>query len=162
MPDDVPTGQSLTPFYTGWDRYNRLLVEAVAPLTPDHLALRVSPNLRTVAELAAHIIVARAWWFHGVLGEGDADIEKYYPWDDDDNPPTLNAAQLEIGLEATWRLIADCLAKWTPSDLDAEFTTRRNSRSRQWVIWHVIEHDLHHGGELSLMLGSHGLHAPDV
>jgi hypothetical protein len=21
--------------------------------------------------------------------------------------------------------------------------------SRQWVIWHVIEHDLHHGGELS-------------
>ena len=34
--------------------------------------------------------------------------------------------------------------------------------SRQWVIWHVIEHDLHHGGEVSLMLGTHGLAAPDL
>ena len=29
--------------------------------------------------------------------------------------------------------------------------------TRQWVIWHLIEHDLHHGGELSFTLGMHGL-----
>ncbi|HEX4716084.1 MAG TPA: DinB family protein [Ktedonobacteraceae bacterium] len=29
--------------------------------------------------------------------------------------------------------------------------------TRQWIIWHVIEHDLHHGGEISLILGTHGL-----
>ncbi|HEY6285010.1 MAG TPA: hypothetical protein VIX20_05065 [Ktedonobacteraceae bacterium] len=34
--------------------------------------------------------------------------------------------------------------------------------SRQWVIWHVIEHDLHHGGELSFSLGAHNLAAPDL
>jgi len=28
--------------------------------------------------------------------------------------------------------------------------------SRQWVIWHVIERDLHHGGEVSLMPSVHG------
>jgi uncharacterized damage-inducible protein DinB len=152
---------SLTPFYAGWDRYNRLLVEAVAPLTPDHLALRVAPGLRPVVELAGHIISARAWWFHGIMGEGDADIEEYYTWDKDD-APALNAAKLEIGLEATWRLVADCLARWAPADLDATFTTRRGERTRQWVIWHVIEHDIHHGGELSLTLGAHGVDAPDL
>ncbi len=31
--------------------------------------------------------------------------------------------------------------------------------SRAWVVWHVMEHDLHHGGELSLTLGMHGLSA---
>ena len=31
--------------------------------------------------------------------------------------------------------------------------------SRAWVVWHVMEHDLHHGGELSLTLGMHGLPA---
>jgi uncharacterized damage-inducible protein DinB len=31
--------------------------------------------------------------------------------------------------------------------------------SRAWVVWHVMEHDLHHGGELSLTLGLHGLSA---
>jgi uncharacterized damage-inducible protein DinB len=34
--------------------------------------------------------------------------------------------------------------------------------SRAWVVWHVLEHDLHHGGELSLTLGMHGLQAPDI
>jgi hypothetical protein len=30
------------------------------------------------------------------------------------------------------------------------------------VIWHLIEHDLHHGGELSFSLGMHNLAAPDI
>lgn len=161
MPDDAPTGQSLMPFYAGWDRYNRLLVEAVAPLTPDHLALRVAPNMRTVAQLAAHIIAARAWLFHGVLGEGDASLEDYYSWNKESHPAP-KAAQLEMGLETTWRLIADCLARWMPADLDATFMTRHATHTRQWVIWHTIEHDLHHGGELGLTLGAHGLAAPDL
>lgn len=28
---------------------------------------------------------------------------------------------------------------------------------RGWIIWHVIEHDLHHGGEFSYSLGALGL-----
>ena len=31
--------------------------------------------------------------------------------------------------------------------------------SRAWVVWHVLEHDLHHGGEISLTLGMHGVTA---
>jgi uncharacterized damage-inducible protein DinB len=27
------------------------------------------------------------------------------------------------------------------------------------VVWHVLEHDLHHGGEISLTLGMHGIDA---
>jgi hypothetical protein len=34
--------------------------------------------------------------------------------------------------------------------------------TRQWVIWHLIEHDLHHGGEISLTLGMYGLVAPEI
>jgi uncharacterized damage-inducible protein DinB len=25
------------------------------------------------------------------------------------------------------------------------------------VVWHVMEHDIHHGGEISQILGSNGL-----
>ncbi|HVB25083.1 MAG TPA: DinB family protein, partial [Ktedonobacteraceae bacterium] len=34
--------------------------------------------------------------------------------------------------------------------------------TRQWVIWHLIEHDVHHGGEISFILGMHGLAAIDL
>jgi uncharacterized damage-inducible protein DinB len=30
------------------------------------------------------------------------------------------------------------------------------------VVWHLIEHDLHHGGEISQILGSHGVSALDL
>jgi hypothetical protein len=29
--------------------------------------------------------------------------------------------------------------------------------SRAFILYHLMEHDLHHGGELSLTLGMHGL-----
>jgi uncharacterized damage-inducible protein DinB len=31
------------------------------------------------------------------------------------------------------------------------------ARSRQWIIWGVLEHDIHHGSEVSTTLGVHGL-----
>jgi uncharacterized damage-inducible protein DinB len=32
----------------------------------------------------------------------------------------------------------------------------------EWVTWHVIEHEIHHRGEIYLMLGMLGIEAPDV
>jgi uncharacterized damage-inducible protein DinB len=31
-----------------------------------------------------------------------------------------------------------------------------------WAVWHVIEHEIHHRGEVYLMLGLMGIEAPDV
>ena len=35
-------------------------------------------------------------------------------------------------------------------------------RSRQWIIWGVLEHDIHHGSEISTTLGIHGLPVLDL
>ena len=53
-------GTGLAPFYKGWDEYQGLLVRAVAPLSPEQLALRLTPSLRSIENLAAHIVGARA------------------------------------------------------------------------------------------------------
>ncbi|MBF6590129.1 MAG: DinB family protein [Ktedonobacterales bacterium] len=160
MSDDLNT---LAPYYRGWDSYQKLLVEMVAPRTDEELAVRAAEGLRPAWMIAAHIVAARVWWFHSVLGEGDADLEAMRTWDDDDQPPR-QAAELEMGLEKSWRLIHEVLARWRPADLAAEFPRRGHDGTvtRQWVIWHVIEHDLHHGGELSLTLGMHGLLVPEL
>ena len=161
----MTTEQSpLTTFYKGWDAYQELLTKAITPLSIDQLGLCAAPSLRSIGMLAIHIITARAWWFHGIMHEGGSDIETFYTWDDDDhNAPMRPAAEIVSGLHTTWNLMQDALAKWTPADLDETFLThRKTERSRQWIIWHVIEHDLHHGGEISLTLGMHGLAAPDL
>jgi hypothetical protein len=34
--------------------------------------------------------------------------------------------------------------------------------TRQWTIWRIMSHDLHHGGELSILLGMQGIDIPDL
>lgn len=63
------TNSSLAPYYDGWARYNSLLVEAIAPLSAEQLALGAAPNLHPVWRLAAHIIGARSGWYTQFLME---------------------------------------------------------------------------------------------
>lgn len=67
MTEDYTT---LAPFYKGWDVYQQHLTRAIAPLSPDQLALRVAPHLWSIGMIATHIIVTRVGWFHLLMGAG--------------------------------------------------------------------------------------------
>jgi uncharacterized damage-inducible protein DinB len=158
------SAENLTRYYRGWDRYQDLLAESVGSLTDEQLALQAAPSLWPVWMLAAHIISARIGWFHQLMGEApnQAHFSDMYDWDLDDQPQRTGT-ELADGLRETWAMIDDSLRRWTSEDLDEVFTTRRDvQRTRQWVIWHVLEHDLHHGGELFFTLGMNGLPTPDL
>jgi uncharacterized damage-inducible protein DinB len=156
---------TLSVFYKGWNDYQDLLTKALAPLSPEQLTLRAGPNLRSIGEIATHMIGARARWFHNLMGEGGDDFAAMAAWDRP-GMAVRTAAELVRGLENTWQVMQEALARWTPAEweqtYEEEDSGERYSFTRQWVIWHLIEHDLHHGGEISLTLGMHGLTAPDL
>jgi uncharacterized damage-inducible protein DinB len=160
-----PQDPTLTTFYDSWKQYQEHLNQAIAPLTAEQLALRAAPNLRTIGENVCHIIGTRVGWFHNFLGEGGDEIAPFDTWDADDAPPR-SAAELLHGLDVTWQFMANARSAWSPADMQQTIARERPSGrhefSRSWVVWHVLEHDLHHGGEVSLTLGMHGLQAPDI
>ena len=43
-----------------WAIYQEQIVRALAPLTADQLALRAAPHLRSIGEIGAHMVAARA------------------------------------------------------------------------------------------------------
>jgi uncharacterized damage-inducible protein DinB len=151
---------SLATVYAGWENYHRFLAKAITPLSPEQLALRSAPHLRSIGENAAHIVATRAGWYHHVLRTGDSAFAALGTYGEP-GAPEHSAADLVSKLEATWRVMADALMVWTTDDLDDTLQASRNGRSyefkRGWVIWHVVEHDIHHGGEISLTLGMHNL-----
>jgi uncharacterized damage-inducible protein DinB len=156
-------GFTLTTFYTQWKAYQEHIKESIAPLTDEQLALRAAPNLRSIGENTAHIIGCRAGWFTSFLGEdADAEVKEAADWDLPD-AAARSAAELARGLDRTWQLMADCLARWSPADMQQTFPDDwegvQVQLSRAWVVWHVLEHDLHHGGEISLTLGMHSIPA---
>ena len=56
--------------YDGWQAYQEILIEALEPLSPEQIELRAAPKLRSVGQIARHIIGARARWFYQLMGEG--------------------------------------------------------------------------------------------
>lgn len=156
---------TLADFALEWEKYQGLLIQALAPLSPEQLELRAAPNLRSIGEIATHIVGARARWLHRFLGEGGDELVALSTWDRP-NMPVRTAAELVSGLESTWQVLQSALGRWTEADLAEEVERTRGGEterlSRRWVIWHLIEHDIHHGREISFSLGMHGLPAPDL
>ncbi|MGZ3665712.1 MAG: DinB family protein [Ktedonobacterales bacterium] len=165
MADDNFT---LTTFYASWKEYQDHLRAALASLTAGQLTLRAAPGLRSIGENALHIIGCRMYWFTEFLGEhGGEELQAYARWNElalAPGAPIPTAAVLAQALDHTWHLMADCLARWSPADMRQTFPDVAEDGtpievSRAWVVWHVLEHDLHHGGEASLTLGMHGIPA---
>ena len=141
-----------------WQEYHQMLRQAVAPLTDEQLDLRPRPDLRSVGEIAAHIVVARSWYLYGVMSEGDAAMEPLVRWDRAETRPHT-VAELLRGFDQTWQLLVACFARWTAADMrDSFFINWLDAEApRDWIMWHVLEHEIHHGGELSFTLGGSGL-----
>lgn len=74
---------------------------------------------------------------------------------------TDQAHELVRWLEASGEMIEQTLKTWTVDDLKETYRhVWRGSAyaiSRQWTLWRILAHDLHHGGELAIMLGMQGI-----
>ncbi len=73
---------------------------------------------------------------------------------------------LVFWLEKSWQVIVQSLNQWTVDDLwrtfEKEYMGTVYRVSCQWVIWRIQAHDLHHGGELAVLLGVQGIPIPEL
>lgn len=169
MTEQIPP---LVTFYKhGWENYQQALVKTIASLSSEQLALPVAPHYVSIRGLLAHMIDARVSWFSGWMGEGNADLVHWHEERFRDEQAVHEAVSLVAIFEKTWHVIADAMTRWTSSDLEQLFLPpaphqewlrsqgleEEPPHTRQWIVWHVLEHEIHHGGELSLALGTYGL-----
>ena len=178
---------SLMSIFEGWDGHQLALVRAIIPLTPEQLTWRPAPHLRSVGELISHIALARLYWFYNMGAPASAELARQIaPWEGEKaNTENLtefrrwfdaiaqqeeaiveSPAELLRWLEASWQVIEATLTTWTVADLTPTYRHLYQGKmyavSRQWVIWRIMSHDLHHGGELSILLGLQGIEVPDL
>jgi len=153
----------------GYQDHQRKLVKMIVSLDPAQLDLAAAPHLWSVRTLACHIIAARAWWMHSWMGEGSPEFGRMTDWDEDEALATRPAAEIVRGLDESFLVIKSGMERWSQDELAQEFTRPtpneagdRPARTRQWIIWHLVEHDLHHGGEISFSLGMHGVAGLDL
>jgi uncharacterized damage-inducible protein DinB len=163
MTDD---GQSLASIFAGWDGYNLSIVHAIEPLTVEQLRWRPGPKLRSVGEVASHIAFGRIHWFARLPAPGSAALEERAAAFGGEVKAAEDPVAILAWLSDTWQMIADTLSQWTITDLARtyrhEYYGKVYAVSYQWTIWRILTHDVHHGGELALMLGLQGLEVPEL
>ncbi|GCF08632.1 DinB family protein [Dictyobacter arantiisoli] len=161
------TSPLVTFYKRGWENYQHALVQTIALLSSEQLFLPLAAHQRSIGEQLAHLIDARIFWFSGWMGEGDPNLAH---WNDDEQA-MREAASLVAIFEKTWHVISSALDRWTSADLEQLFPPPAShqawlqkhgfeeepAHTRQWIVWHVMEHEIHHGGELSLAWGTYGL-----
>jgi uncharacterized damage-inducible protein DinB len=163
---------SLAAIYDGWDGHQTSLVNAIKPLTAEQLRWRATAELQSVGELARHIALGRVTWFARMAAPGSAAVVSqitHWYTDGDGNrnvdeaafPITEDAAQLVHWLELTWQMVEHTLAEWTVDDLAVTYRHTWNGDTyavaRQWTLWRMLTHDVHHGGQIALLLGMQGI-----
>ncbi len=163
--------ETIRRFYADWTQYRRRLVDAIRDLTDEQLAITAGPDHAPIWRLAAHCAGTRVYWLCGVLSEPGADSTPFpdpfaeVMWDDEPDHPRT-AAELVRALESSDAIIERILDSWTTDMLEVEFERRwgdtRVMHRRRSVLLRLITHDAFHSGEISQLLGVHGVGAIDL
>jgi len=152
-------------YYDRWPQYQQRMLDVVATLTDEQLALRAGPDQWSVWALLAHTAGARLYWLCNVLKEPGAEGTPWPDlpddgWEDDlDHPRT--AGELVFALSSTYAIIDRVLDAWTPEMLEERFdrtiwdTHQRHSRAS--ILQRLLTHDAYHVGEVNQVLGVHGI-----
>ncbi len=100
------------------------------------------------------------------MGVGEPELGAYLRWDPSGpgEPPRIAAADLVTGLTSTGSMVKRALTRWTVGDmaenvaapgvLSKEEQEIYGDATREWMIWHVLEHEIHHGGKFHWFLVS--------
>jgi uncharacterized damage-inducible protein DinB len=159
----------VAPLYEGWPRINAILMRRLPALGPDELQLRAGAGGWPIWASIAHLAGARVYWLCGVFKEPGAETTPFPDpladgWED-----RLDIArdpdELLRAVETSWRVVEACLGRWTPDSLAQSAVRRREGidqvHTRQSVLTRLVMHDAFHCGEVSLILGMHGLPSMD-
>jgi len=152
--------------YSNWPEYNRRMRDVVAGLTAEQLAIQPTPERWPLWATIGHAACQRVFWLCDFAGEPGAETTPFpnAGFDcpgDDDLEHVLSADALAAALDATFRIVEQCLDSWTLAMLAEEI--RRPEWDASWVhtrgavIQRVFAHDISHIAEVNEALGIAGL-----
>ena len=148
----------LSQHFSHWKQVRDDLLSTIDKFREEELTYLSFDSSMSVGQIMLHIGEAEEGWFRFVISR---EINAWPDYDLDDYPTTESIkAQLTIIHARTVKT----LESLGTSDLERMIgMPKRDARfSLGWIIWHVLEHEIHHRGELSLILGMIGREGLDV
>jgi uncharacterized damage-inducible protein DinB len=166
---DVLQNPMIASFAAQLDDQRDRLKKDTSELEVRHLEWQPHPGVNTIGMLLAHIAIVDVWWIRIVpRGEPESRCDPIMQdiagigMDDDGlplprdggHPATLagkTLADYHRMLDSARAVLHQELRLWRDADLHATFPLRDRIISREWALYHVIEHCSGHHGQILLL-----------
>ena len=143
--------------FSHWEQVRSELYTTIDQFKQDELTFIPFKGSWSVRQIMLHIADCENYWLHGIVRH-EIKLGTYY---DLAEHPTTTA--IKETLEYTRKKTIAFLDSLDEDDLNQVYTTPHDETfTLRWIIWHVLEHEIHHRGELSLALGLLGREGLDV
>jgi len=166
---DAHANPRVASFAAQLDDQLALLEKATAELGVRELEWQPQAGVNTVGMLLAHLAIVDLWWIRiAPTGMGPEEAEATFReiigigMDDDGlplapdgrHPQTLSGKPLAYYTDLLHRARAashTVLRTWTDADLSSSYVRGERSVSREWTVYHVLEHFAGHFGQIRLL-----------
>lgn len=143
-------------YFDHWEKVRRDLRRAIDVLEDDDLDFRPSPNYdRTVGDILRHIVNVEDGWIHYVVRR------EHDSWPEPDREATSTVAGIKSELDRVHQKTNRYLSQVPAGDFNRIVQVPQDGTPKLgWILWHVLEQQLHHRGELFLCLSLLGHDRP--
>jgi uncharacterized damage-inducible protein DinB len=158
----------LSDLFSNYFTVRKELVAAVDNLTPGQLAFTAPNHANSIGWLLTHIAETEEWWVSTV-----ALRREDYREEDFDRFKAASRLDEYLGLLIeTFDATSAYLEAEPLEDWDRVFYRVHGvgedgkpfdyKVSKRWLVWHVVEHQARHRGQIFMLLRMQGLEVPDV
>ena len=143
--------------FAHWDQVRADLIATIDQFSEDEQGFTPYEGSWPVGQIMLHIADCEDNWLHGVV-RGEFQPWIGYPLEKN---PTKSAILGVLG--AARKRTIPFLDSLEIKDFNHVYAIPDGAEfSLYWILWHVLEHEIHHRGELSLILGLLGREGLDV
>jgi uncharacterized damage-inducible protein DinB len=144
--------------FAHWKLVRRGLLDVLGMFQEKELYFKPYEGVWTVGEILLHIADAEQGWFRYAVTR---EFEKWPSGHTLDNYATF--ASIKVLLTEVHDWTEAYISGLNPEDYQRVISLPWDEEIHLgWIIWHVLEHEIHHRGELSLILGLLGREGLDV
>lgn len=143
-------------YFDHWHKVWRDLMRGVSLLQDEHLEYRPAEAYeRTVGDILRHLINVEQGWIHYVIRREMED------WPQADSVELNSVDEFRDEMQRVHKSTFDYLTTLQVEDFNRIVQVPGDGTPKLgWILWHVLEQQIHHRGELFLCLSLLGMDRP--
>ena len=154
----LDSAMKLSEIFSNYYATRKELVELTSRLTEDQLQWKPAHHPSSIQSLLIHITISESWWIEGVT------VNNFNYTDYERFKKVVHKETIFENLEYTFKKFSSFLDAHTIEEWDKVFYNHSSEEkvSMRWLVWHVVEHQLRHRGQILMLMSTQGIKFKDV